>query len=113
MKLLFDENLSPALVDALSDVYPEASHVIAIGMRPTDEAIWSYAATNGYVIVSKDADFYDRSVSRGAPPKVIWLRAVNCPTRDIAMLLRHTEKLIRKFVFDPNETCLVLRQSDK
>jgi predicted nuclease of predicted toxin-antitoxin system len=28
VKLLFDENLSPRLVDALRDVYPESQHVV-------------------------------------------------------------------------------------
>ncbi|HTC66241.1 MAG TPA: DUF5615 family PIN-like protein [Candidatus Acidoferrum sp.] len=43
MKLPFDENLSPRLVDSLSDLYLE-SHVHECGLgSATDEAIWEYA----------------------------------------------------------------------
>jgi len=79
MKLLFDHNLSPRLVQRLADLYPGASHVALGGLdRATDLAVWTYAQTNEYVIVTKDSDFNDVSVLRGFPPKVIWLRLGNC-----------------------------------
>jgi predicted nuclease of predicted toxin-antitoxin system len=33
--------------------------------------VWNYAAEHGYTIVSKDADFHQRSLVWGAPPKVV------------------------------------------
>ena len=42
-----------------------------------------YAKDNGYAIVSKDSDFQERSVLRGPPPKIIWLRATNCTSAEI------------------------------
>ena len=49
MKLLFDENLSPRLVPALSDLFPESAHVdrLGLGSKP-DPVIWEYAKTHGY-----------------------------------------------------------------
>ncbi|MBL8526356.1 MAG: DUF5615 family PIN-like protein [Burkholderiales bacterium] len=44
MKLLFDENLSPRLIDVLRDEYPDSSHVHLVGLGSSDDvAIWAYA----------------------------------------------------------------------
>lgn len=45
MKLLFDQNLSSALVGHLADLFPGSTHVKSLGMMSADDvAIWSYAA---------------------------------------------------------------------
>lgn len=73
--LRFDHHLSVRLVAQLADLFPDARHVTHLGLeRATDEQIWPYAATHGCTIVTKDSDFSDLSVLRGAPPQVIWLR---------------------------------------
>ena len=54
MKLLFDENLSPRLVTALSDLFPESAHVDRLGLgSKADTVIWEYAKTHGYVLASR------------------------------------------------------------
>jgi predicted nuclease of predicted toxin-antitoxin system len=79
MKLLFDENLSPKLPRILSVDFPESMHVRHCGLKGfPDEDIWEYARNNGFTIVSKDSDFYQRSMIYGHPPKVVWLRIGNC-----------------------------------
>ena len=41
--LLFDQNLSPRLVNRLADVFPGALHVAQIGLdRASDLAVWEY-----------------------------------------------------------------------
>lgn len=88
MKLLFDENLSRTLVETLSDLYPGAAHVRNLGMKSSpDPVVWDYAAKNDFIIVTKDADFRQRSLLYGHPPKVIWVRLGNCSTARIARLL--------------------------
>ena len=68
MKLLFDQNLSPHLTRLLADIYPDSIHVREVGLREAgDSEIWEYAKENGFVIVSKDADFQQRGLLRGAP----------------------------------------------
>jgi predicted nuclease of predicted toxin-antitoxin system len=57
--------------------------------------------------VSKDSDFYERSVRVGAPPKVIWLRLGNCRTAAVEMLLRNREQHLVRFA-GSEESCLVL-----
>ena len=74
MKLLFDENLSPTLVVALADVFQESTHVRDVGLKASaDRKVWDYAGETGYTIVTKDADFRQRSFLFGPPPKVIWI----------------------------------------
>ena len=76
MKLLFDQNLSPRLPQILADIYPESVHVREIGMHDaSDTAIWEYAKTEDFVIVSKDSDFQARSLLyRGPLQRIFVLR---------------------------------------
>ena len=74
MKLLFDENLSPALPVRLAGLFPDSAHVRNLGLaRAPDTLIWQHALEHGFAIVSKDEDFHHLSFLRGAPPKVIGL----------------------------------------
>ena len=81
MKLLLDENLSGRLVESLADLYPGSEQVLLLGLGGAEDgAVWEHAGLHGFIIVSKDSDFRDRSILVGAPPKVIWLRLGNCST---------------------------------
>jgi predicted nuclease of predicted toxin-antitoxin system len=105
---MFDENLSHRLVGALADVYPGSIHPRDCGLRgESDEIIWRYAEENGFVIVSKDSDFTQRSALLGSPPKVIWLRVGNCTTTRAEFVLRNAVEKLRVFETG-NEDCLVL-----
>ena len=97
MRLLLDQNLSPRLLTLLADLYPGSIHVRDVGLESADdEIVWRYAAAHGLTIVSKDADFHERSFVYGHPPKVVWLRRGNCSTDEIAGLLRahHADLLV-------------------
>ena len=109
MKLLFDQNLSHRLVDALKNEYPGSLHVREIGLKDaSDEAIWLYAVQHGLAIISKDADFHQRSFLLGHPPKVIWVRRGNCTTTEIELLLRLRRPEIETFNLDLDGTFLAL-----
>jgi predicted nuclease of predicted toxin-antitoxin system len=109
VKLLFDENLSPRLVDLLSDLFPESAHVHQLGLGAAEDTeIWTHAKAHGFPIVSKDSDFAERSVLESGPPKIIWLRLGNCVTRDIERLLRSHADVIKHFLIEAPETCLIL-----
>ena len=72
MKLLFDQNLSPRLVANLADHYPNSAHVVTHALdHALDETVWTFAREHGYTLVTKDSDFHELSLLRGAPPKVI------------------------------------------
>lgn len=109
MKLLFDQNLSHRLCRTLADVFPDAAQVRALGFdRASDDAIWKFAYTEGYSIVTLDADFADMAALRGAPPKVIWMRCGNQPTAEIERILRDRAELISGFADDDETACLEL-----
>jgi predicted nuclease of predicted toxin-antitoxin system len=109
VKLLFDENLSYRLVAAVGDTYPGSAHVRDLGLEgAADRLIWEAAAEGGYLLTSKDTDFYQRSLVHGAPPKVIWLRVGNGSTSTITSLLRERYMLIRRFSEDAQATFLPL-----
>ena len=109
MRLLFDQNLSRRLVALLADDFPDSSHVSLVGLAmSTDREVWEYARDHGYAIASKDSDFGQLAFLYGHPPKVIWLRVGNQPTRLIADLLRASAEFIARFNADPDDALLVL-----
>ncbi len=109
MKLLFDENLSPRLARALADVLPGSAHVHGVGLGSgSDEAVWLFAREQGFMLVSKDADFFELSLLRDAPPKIVWIRRGNCSTAQIEALLGSNAERIEAMASDPGTTCLVL-----
>lgn len=109
MKLLFDQNVSPNLVNRLADIFPGSSHVQSVGLDcADDDQIWEHARLNGFAIVSKDADYNNLSVLRGSPPKVIWLQLGNCTIAQVEAVFRVRFADIEAFEKDPSVGTLVL-----
>ena len=109
MKLLFDQNLSHRLVHALRQEYPESKHVRDVGLgEATDEAVWHYATQHGFTLITKDADFHQRSFLFGHPPKVVWVRCGNCSTSTIEQLLRIHQTHLTQFAANPEGAFLVI-----
>ena len=109
MKLLLDQNLSHRLVAALQLAFPGSTHVRDLNLeRADDAAIWQFALKHGYCIVSKDADFHQRSFVYGQPPKVVWLRVGNCTTEQVAATLRRHVGDLRAFEHDQESAFLIL-----
>jgi predicted nuclease of predicted toxin-antitoxin system len=107
MRLLFDQNLSFRLCTTLADAFPDSTQVRQIGLdRAGDLDIWQYARTNGYAIVTQDADFAEMSALYGFPPKVIWLRCGNQPNSVIERLLRDNLAEIFALDGDTEASCL-------
>lgn len=114
MKLLFDENLSPRLVQALESEYPGSAHVRSLGLRAeTDVMIWQRARQGDYAIVSKDNDFRQLSFVHGAPPKVIWLSVGNAGMEAILRFLRSQRAEIQAFEADTEASLLVLTLAER
>jgi predicted nuclease of predicted toxin-antitoxin system len=109
VKLLFDQNLSHRLVPLLADVFPGSEHVRNVGLREADdETVWSFAATDGFMIVTKDEDFHARSLLRGFPPKIIWILAGNCATDRVEVLLRRNIDEVKRLDNSPDTGVLEL-----
>lgn len=109
MRLLFDENLSPRLVRALALEFPKSCHVTDVGLASaSDQAIWEYARTHDYAVISKDDDFRSLALVHGTPPKVICIRVGNSSTSDIEKYIRSALPLITTFELSPKESVLIL-----
>jgi predicted nuclease of predicted toxin-antitoxin system len=88
MKLLLDENLSRRLVPFLLHEFPGSSHVVLMGLESaSDKEVWQRARDDGFVVVTRDADFQELSLVWGAPPQVIRLRTPNQTRAAVLKLL--------------------------
>ena len=88
---------------------PGSAHVRDFSLaRASDPAVWSHAAAQGFVIVSKDVDFQQRALLMGHPPKVIWVRLGNCLTASVATLLRAHRATLLAFEADPSAAFIAL-----
>ena len=84
-------------------------HVKPLGFtRTNDTLIWSFAKEHGFTIVSKDADFHQRSLLFGHPPKLVYLRIGSCPTDLIIQTLRGNHTRLLAFASDPEASILIL-----
>ena len=109
MKLLFDQNLSPKLVNRLADLFPNSRHVQSESLDCADDnQLWEHARLNEFAIVSKDEDYNNLSVLRGTPPKVLWMQSGNCTTAQVEALFRARFADIEAFEKDPSVGTLVL-----
>jgi predicted nuclease of predicted toxin-antitoxin system len=109
VKLLLDANLSRRLPKILDRTFPGTTHVEDVGLGPDEGLIWEFAKAHGFMIVSKDADFYQLSVKLGAPPKTIYLRVWNGNTRAVAAVLMQRATDIALFDQDADAAVLILR----
>jgi predicted nuclease of predicted toxin-antitoxin system len=90
-------------------LFPGQHSCPGVGLREaTDTTIWAYAARHGFAIVTKDADFRQRSFLEGYPPKIIWIRLGNCSTKTIEGLIRNRSAEIETFLAHPQESFLAL-----
>ena len=99
MKLLLDQNISFRLSKSLQDIFPGTAQVRELDLENSkDIIIWQYARDNGFVIVTFDTDFYDISLIKGSPPKIIWLRTGNLTSSNVEKLLRVNVETIIVFL---------------
>ena len=106
MKLLFDQNLSFKLCARLADLFPNSNQVRLAGLEAAnDRAVWEFAKTNGFAIVSQDSDFADMAALYGPPPKVIWLRCGNQTNEFIEKPFRDHAEAVIAFEADASAAC--------
>ncbi len=82
MRFLVDAQLPPALAQWLGERGHAARAVRDAGMRDSDDgSIRHFAATGGWILITKDDDFVERSFDSGDGPRIVWLRIGNCTNR--------------------------------
>ncbi len=107
MKLLLDENISRRVVPFIQDLYPESTQVALVGLENTDDKIIrQYAIDNDFVIVTKDADFYDMTVLYGQPPKIVWLKMGNQSKAATIKTLLDQQQVIEQALITNNHACI-------
>jgi predicted nuclease of predicted toxin-antitoxin system len=108
MKLLLDENLSRRLVPFLQNDYPDSTQVTLIELETaSDLDIWKYAQENGFVIVTRDADFYELSLHcKVNAPRVVWLRISNTSKNEVLKLLLSNKNLIEEQLLNVGKLCV-------
>jgi predicted nuclease of predicted toxin-antitoxin system len=84
--------MSPALVLWLEDRFGvEALHVTALGLVATsDSEIFRSARAADAVVLTKDRDFVELVLRRGAPPAVIWITCGNTSNQELMRVLDAT-----------------------
>lgn len=103
MKLLFDQNISFRIIPKIEDLFPGSVQVRSVALEnKTDSEIWNYAKENNFCIITFDSDFYDLSLVRGTPPKIIWLRTGNKTTQEIEKIIKENQIIIEEFIHNPD-----------
>ncbi|MCS6919645.1 MAG: DUF5615 family PIN-like protein, partial [Fimbriimonadales bacterium] len=75
----FDAQLSPKLAKWLEENFGVEAHPVRLlGLRNAkDTEIFAAARRAGAIVITKDRDFVQLSLQRGAPPQVVWLTCGN------------------------------------
>jgi predicted nuclease of predicted toxin-antitoxin system len=110
-RLLLDQNLASRLAVSLRDAF-DVEHVRNVGLAEASDAeVWDFARSEGFTIVTKDADFQDMALLRGVPPKVVWLRLGNCTTREVELAIRRHANTLCEFGADPTTAILTIERA--
>jgi predicted nuclease of predicted toxin-antitoxin system len=87
VNFLVDANLPPRLCQWLHHHGHHATHLLELqSIRLPDRQVWGLAATRQDIIITKDSDFYERSLLLGKPPQVLLIALGNCSNDE---LLKH------------------------
>lgn len=97
MRFLIDNNLSPALVEALRNAGHDAVHVRDYGLeKAKDEEVLTRAESEDRILVSADTDFSAILQRRGsAKPSVIVFRRTTArrPQHQLMLLTTHLQSM--------------------
>jgi predicted nuclease of predicted toxin-antitoxin system len=85
-------------------------HIVDMDTRMTDDDIWEYAIRNNKVILTKDTDFYNKSISTLVKPKVIYFQLGNMTLAD---LHNYFEVNWSKILSHLREADMIIVQRDK
>ena len=83
MKFLIDAQLPPALKFVFHRNGFEAIHTLDLPQQndTSDDVIREISGSEGYILITKDKDFYDSFVLKRQPPKLVMVRVGNMRTK--------------------------------
>lgn len=100
MKFLVDAQLPRRLISCLQEAGHEAIHTLdlPLGNRTPDALINELANQDGYIVVTKDADFVNSFILHRKPRKLLLISTGNIRNAALeALLLAHLETLAANF----------------
>jgi predicted nuclease of predicted toxin-antitoxin system len=102
-RLLFDQNLSPRLVNQVADRFQGSLHVLDVGLSVAPNAeVLEFAHGQDLVVVTKDKDFADLVTSRGNGPRILWVMLGNVTTDEISKAILDDADSIHRLLDDPD-----------
>ena len=103
MKFLVDAQLPPKLCEILETAGFSSVHVDSLpnGDETSDRAICQHADIEGFIVVTKDSDFYHSHMILGQPNKLMMITTGNMKNRRLFDLIREYASVIRSLF----ETC--------
>jgi predicted nuclease of predicted toxin-antitoxin system len=109
MKLLFDERLSPKLIQLLNDLFPKSESALRNGLaRAGDRTILGNAAAHKFILASTDSDF-ENLLSQVPGAKVVILRSCDYPTEVAAEVLRRNAIRVAELFNSPGQLIILER----
>jgi len=89
VRLIVDQQLPPVLAGWFCEQGHDAVHVRELGLTgAADAAIWTEAARDDSVVVSRDEDFVNLLRNRGGA-RLVWIRIGNCTNPALLATIRH------------------------
>jgi len=90
MKFLIDAQLPFLLAEWISEKGFEAIHTEDMPNRDEteDDEIRQLSAEGGYIVISKDTDFYDSHILKNSPEKLLLITTGNIKNRQLLDLFR-------------------------
>jgi predicted nuclease of predicted toxin-antitoxin system len=100
MKLLFDMNLSPILVDMMDNCGWESIHWSSVGdAKATDRTIMEWGLKNGCCVITNDLDFGDiLAVTDARGPSVVQFRTQDLSPAHIKPILLTVLKQYKRYL---------------
>ena len=97
-----DAQLSPELAAWLPDVLGVPAYPLRdLGLRDADDAvIFTKAAVQGVIMLTKDADFQLLLNRHGPPPRVIWLTCGNTSNATLRTLITGHGSALRAWLME-------------
>ena len=96
MKFIIDAHLSKSLSQLLNERGFDSIHTrdLPEGNATKDEEITSISLREQRIVISKDADFYNRFLQKSEPFKLLVINTGNITTKDILTLFEQNFNLI-------------------
>ena len=114
LKFIVDTQLPPSLSRRLLDYGYDSIHTTNFesGHLLNDKTIRQIVVAESRIVITKDVDFLDYFILRGAPPKVLLLELGNISISKLFAIFDGNIKQIKK-LFEFENVSLVLLQQDK